>query len=677
MRKEQEKYINLAKKQRLRKDIKKLVNDESYPIELYDFFFNARRYSREVIERNIPLMLYFIQEKHLYQGAQKKYPEFYKKISKYICKNDGLVSEELIELMLMNKYIANYLLNGGSADLIFDLYQNFKLGVKRDQLYLCGGSAKIDDTLCSSDKIFLEKRAIETFFQEDEYGELISYLFCIWKMEEERINDHSFYFDVLKKEDLLAALDSKLPYTEFEEFKGPVGTLGDKLLTKRWGILYTEFKDRYDYSIPDPQIKEAVEFLKKNGIRGTISSLCYLVVSKKVSSYSLEIKFYNCFNVYVYNGKISAEGKPTLTLVLYANGNINIIKTINKKEIARPMTLKELIVIKQKFGKNNVFFNDFIDMLESYMKEKPIWKDVEKYYSNNKFIVPVSFYDVFEAKSRKDILKKYKLYNDPEKIDLNVAYIISKCYSMVDDDSREIIIEYNSTKYIRDLDINHLYGNVKDLKVSGKAKFLTNILSDKVFIEEIKSREFKEQKGYDAFEDFVYECCEAYVFNCMTAKVKISLKLRTLFEVLSECDALIGDKKLAKYFSKKHSTRKKHPVEGYAITNDKYDLYAASNYLPKLSEECKLFEIPIKELGSKYRVVSDAKSLYDAAMMIKNFSIIKSITRDMEKGKSILLIHDNKELIKINKDKKGKFYCDDKMIHVSKEQKDLIEFLLN
>ena len=49
----------------------------------------------------------------------------------------------------------------------------------------------------------------------------------------------------------------------------------------------------------------------------------------------------------------------------------------------------------------------------------------------------------------------------------------------------------------------------------------------------------------------------------------------------------------------------------------------------------------------------------------------------MEKGKSALLIHNNKEVIKINKDKKGKFYCDDKMIHVSKERKDLIEFLLN
>ena len=677
MRKEQEKYINLAKKQRLRKDIQKLVNDESYPIELYDFFFNARRYSREVIERNIPLMLYFIQEKHLYQGAQKKYPEFYKKISKYICKNDGLVSEELIELMLMNKYIANYLLNGGSADLIFDLYQNFKLGVKRDQLYLCGGSAKIDDTLCSSDKIFLEKRAIETFSQEDEYGELISYLFCIWKMEEERMNVHSFYFDVLKKEDLLAALDSKLPYSEFEEFKGSVGTLGDKLLTKRWGILYTEFKDRYDYSIPDPKIKEAVDLLKKNGIRGTISSPCYLVVSKKVSSYSLEIKFYNCFNVYVYNGKISADGKPTLTLVLYANGNINIIKTINKKEITRPMTLKELIVIKRKFEKNNVFFNDFIDMLESYMKEKPIWKEVEKYYNNNNFIVPVSFYDVFEAKSRNDILKKYKLYNDPEKTDLNAAYIISKCYSMVDNDSKEILTVSTSDRYTENLNSFFSYRNVKNLRISGKAKFLTNILSDKVFNEEIKNREFKEQEEYDALGDFVYECCEAYVFNCMTAKVKISLKPRTLFEVLSECDALIGNKELIKYFSKKHSTRKKHPAQGYAINNYQYDLYAASNYLPKLSEGCKLFEIPIKELGSKYRIVSDAKSLYDAAMMIKSFYTIENITKDMEKGKSALLIHNNKEVIKINKDKKGKFYCDDKMIHVSKERKNLIEFLLN
>ncbi|MCR5021310.1 hypothetical protein [Ruminococcus sp.] len=676
MTKHQEKYIKLAKKQRLRKDIQELIINSEYPAEIYEYFFYTRRYPIEVITDNIPLIELIITEKEMFQGSTEQYTEFYKNICKFICKNNGLLSEDFVEFLLINKYISNFLFRGGSLDLILELYETYNIGVKREYLTYVIGSC-IDVALCSREKIYLEKRILETFSDESEYGELLSYLFYVWELEEKRKREKSYEINSDDVEKMLIALNNKIPY---EEFISEVSkkqekvtdtdhySMGVKLLEEKWGALFTEFKEIDEYTVRDKKTADAVNYLIKNNVNGELKTVSFFVKSKMLyPSDAFEITFYTAY-IQVIRKKVYPTGKNELQLRLSANGNIEILNWKNNKLIARKMTVKDVFNYSEFSIHENIYFQKFMRLLESHMKTRPAWPLIKKLYKKKTFFVPVTLHDLLEAKTGKDVLKKYKLYNDPETTSINAAYAVSKCYPLVDDESKNILVKSINNKSFIGIDFRCTFTNsVKSCQSSGTLIYLKNILASRVYKIEKKTGLYP---ASDNLKKFTEQCSELYVMSCLIGKVKVSLKMRSLFEILSECESIAK----IKAFQKR--------LNGHELSFYSYMYHLSCNtsdILPKIEKKEKMLHIPAENLTDKYRIVSDPKGLFDAAMITGNFNTINKIINQINKGKIALIIYDNKDVIKIKKGKKNSLYCDDSdpWFVVNKDQKMLLDYLLN
>lgn len=172
---------------------------------------------------------------------------------------------------------------------------------------------------------------------------------------------------------------------------------------------------------------------------------------------------------------------------------------------------------------HNPFFVSFINDFLSFNKnETGFTKDIIREGLKNKFVLPVSFNEIFEYHNKQEFfLSKYKIAKDLKinfnKLSFNLGYLIIKAYPYVDEKSKGIL---------QNLKNENLCENIYPSKIKEKVRdFLFNYYKNK-FAHNLR------------FEEYQHEVSD-YIYMAMNTKQKVSLTFNSIKKIIDAHDEIL------------------------------------------------------------------------------------------------------------------------------------------
>jgi hypothetical protein len=206
-------------------------------------------------------------------------------------------------------------------------------------------------------------------------------------------------------------------------------------------------------------------------------------------------------------------GILTNTLVLVIFSNNSFFEKLNGKFI--PLQLKKINWFYNMSIKFKEFFDYIFDLLEV---NYPIIKDVKREIFQSRWHLPISLNELLSFHNKKELFKtKYKSANaiktDFNKMSFNMAYVLVKTYTYLDDKSKGILQNIKNQYLFDDLYDRDYKNNV--------AQFISNYYESKGIIDHILVKD--------------------YVNMCMLTGKKISLRYNSISKIKEVHDQIAID----------------------------------------------------------------------------------------------------------------------------------------
>ena len=551
MRKGQEKAINRAKHWNVSEDILPMFYDEQYSLWVYDYFIAARHSAPDVILRNLPLA----------NDIRKLYPYSCFHLWKIICDFDGCfdgADDINLYYLARNSSAEEYVYLNGDIQLILNIPTQCKT-IYLDNGFIVKFRTALFSAVCNKPAI------------REDFNKYLSY--CCFNVTELNANEEFIRFDSAMKnnmrwEDFSSADYQKLRTKESVNYYFSHSHIN--ILEELWGNVVRDFipsinlcsekwEDRSFKDFASENDAEKDKIIKENGLHGTID-----VVEERMSISRLDFAVFFSFTTfssrtYKEDRECASDQKPKLYVLLTEQGKVLYRMSYSRGAKYMPLSLKKATAFSKRYKR---YFPRFIKAVMQSFIDRGVYfaKDLLPYFDNGLFMLPGSINEILEKHNKSELMAKYKIWQNPNRADLNIIYAASKLMPYVTESSKGLLRNLRDGTLLYEIDacsdesfvltkktmLHDWVGTRLFVKIiSRNVNTTQNIIS---YANELEMNSNKlTEDDVSELQKSMERTIKDYVVQCFMHKKPVNLKTTSIKKILSRHHHISEDEGIQKF----------------------------------------------------------------------------------------------------------------------------------